>query len=304
MSEASGGGETQVNISNQLAWLVPNFDPSRDDLQMYQQKVEMVLSVWPEAKISELVTRLILNTTGSAFAKLQLHHQELCTNEAKSIHKLIEYLGGHWGQTGLERRFADAEKALYQCSQQSDESHDSFLARADVLWSKLKSQKLQIDDLQAYITLRGANLPSEDKKRIILDLDNTLEGKLTINRVREAVRMLGTSFFQEMTGQARKNQKTKVYDSNTLMMEDLEQHGDHEDPVNTAHAEDWHEDEVIEALLAEGDDDAIFVADFEAAASEVLQTTKSGDAFGIYGWLRASGVSTCRWRIYLKSPEK
>ena len=272
MSEASGGGETQVNISNQLASLVPNFDPSKDDLQMYQQKVEMVLSVWPEAKISELVTRLILNTTGSAFAKLQLHHKELCTNEAKSIHKLIEYLGGHWGQTGLERRFADAEKALYQCSQQSDESHDSFLARADVLWSKLKSQKLQIDDLQAYITLRGANLPSEDKKRIILDSDNTLEGKLTINRVREAVRMLGTSFFQEMTGQARKNQKTKVYDSNTLMMEDLEHHGDHEDPVNAAHAEDWHEDEVIEALLAEGDDDAIFVADFEAAASEVLQT--------------------------------
>ena len=272
MSEASGGGETQVNISNQLASLVPNFDPSKDDLQMYQRKVEMVLSVWPEAKISELVTRLILNTTGSAFAKLQLHHKELCTNEAKSIHKLIEYLGGHWGQTGLERRFADAEKALYQCSQQSDESHDSFLARADVLWSKLKSQKLQIDDLQAYITLRGANLPSEDKKRIILDSDNTLEGKLTINRVREAVRMLGTSFFQEMTGQARKNQKTKVYDSNTLMMEDLEHHGDHEDPVNAAHAEDWHEDEVIEALLAEGDDDAIFVADFEAAASEVLQT--------------------------------
>jgi hypothetical protein len=272
MSEASGGGETQVNISNQLASLVPNFDPSKDDLQMYQRKVEMVLSVWPEAKISELVTRLILNTTGSAFAKLQLHHKELCTNEAKSIHKLIEYLGGHWGQTGLERRFADAEKALYQCRQQSDESHDSFLARADVLWSKLKSQKLQIDDLQAYITLRGANLPSEDKKRIILDSDNTLEGKLTINRVREAVRMLGTSFFQEMTGQARKNQKTKVYDSNTLMMEDLEHHGDHEDPVNAAHAEDWHEDEVIEALLAEGDDDAIFVADFEAAASEVLQT--------------------------------
>ena len=272
MSEASEGGETQVNISNQLASLVPNFDPSKDDLQMYQQKVEIVLSVWPEAKISELVTRLILNTTGSAFAKLQLHHKELCTNEAKSIHKLIEYLGGHWGQTGLERRFADAEKALYQCSQQSDESHDSFLARADVLWSKLKSQKLQIDDLQAYITLRGANLPSEDKKRIILDSDNTLEGKLTINRVREAVRMLATSFFQEMTGQARKNQKTKVYDSNTLMMEDLEHHGDHEDPVNAAHAEDWHEDEVIEALLAEGDDDAIFVADFEAAASEVLQT--------------------------------
>ena len=174
MSETSGGtvqSDAQGGISNQLASLVPNFDPAKDDLQMYQQKVEMVLSVWPQSKISELVTRLILNTAGSAFAKLQLHHSELCTHDAKSVHKLIEHLGGHWEQTGLEKRFADAEKALFQCSQQSDESHDSFLARADVLWSKLKSQKLQIDDLQAYITLRGAQLPSEDKKRIILDSD-------------------------------------------------------------------------------------------------------------------------------------
>ena len=71
MFETSGGAEAQVNIPNQLASLVPSFDPSKDELQMYQQKVEMVLSVWPPSKISELVTRLILNTTGSAFGKLQ-----------------------------------------------------------------------------------------------------------------------------------------------------------------------------------------------------------------------------------------
>ena len=219
MAESSGG-DGQGNIPNQLASLVPSFDPSKDDLQMYQQKVQMVLTVWPPNRISELVTRLILNTSGSAFAKLQLHHTELSTNETKSVHKLIEHLGGHWGQTGLERRFSDAEKALYQCNQQTDESHDSYLARADVLWSKLASQKLQMEDLQAYITLRGASLTSDDKKRIILDSDQSLDGKLTISRVREAVRMLGTSFFQEMTGQGRKTVKTKVYDSNVLLTEE------------------------------------------------------------------------------------
>ena len=52
--------------------------------------------------------------------------------------------------------------------------------------------------------------------------------------------MLGTSFFQEMTGQARKNQKTKVYDSHTLMMEDGDTHGEHDEPVNAAHGGDWH----------------------------------------------------------------
>ena len=271
MAESSGG-DGQGNIPNQLASLVPSFDPSKDDLQMYQQKEQMVLTVWPPNRISELVTRLILNTSGSAFAKLQLHHTELSTNETKSVHKLIEHLGGHWGQTGLERRFSDAEKALYQCNQQTDESHDSYLARADVLWSKLASQKLQMEDLQAYITLRGASLTSDDKKRIILDSDQSLDGKLTISRVREAVRMLGTSFFQEMTGQGRKTVKTKVYDSNVLLTEDQETSGDMDDQVHQVQHEDFDEDEMIETLLAEGDNDAAFVADYEAAASELLQS--------------------------------
>lgn len=271
MSEASGG-EPSGGISNQLATLVPSFDPSKDDLQVYQQKVQLVLSVWPANRVSELVTRLILNTTGSAFAKLQLHHEELGTNDAKSVQKLIEYLGGQWGKTSLEKRYADAEKALFQCSQQADESTDSYLARADVLWSKLKTQKLQIDDLQAYITLRGALLSSDDKKRIILDSDSSLEGKLTIVRVQEAVRLLGTSFFQEMTGLGKKLNKAKAYDSANLVAEDSMVHGDHDDQVHTALTEEWTEDDILEVLLAEGDEDAVFITDFESAASEILQS--------------------------------
>ena len=56
------------------------------------------------------------------------------------------------------------------------------------------------------------------------------------------------------------------------MVEDGDLPGEHDEPINTVQGEDWHEDEMIEALLAEGDYNAIFVADFEAAASEVLQT--------------------------------
>ena len=88
-------------------------------------------------------------------------------------------MGGHWGKTELERGYSNAEKALFQCSQQSDESHDSYLARADVLWTRLMTQKLSLDDLQAYVTLRGSALSSEDKKRVIIDSDNSLEGNLT-----------------------------------------------------------------------------------------------------------------------------
>ena len=117
-------------------------------MQVYQQQVQLVFSLWPPTKISELVTRLILNTTGPAFAKLQLHREELCINDEKGVKLLMELLGGHWGQIGLERRYSDAEKALFQCSQHADESNDSFLGRADILWTRLLSQKMQSEDLQ------------------------------------------------------------------------------------------------------------------------------------------------------------
>ena len=97
-SDGSVGTEqATTGISSQLAFLVPTFDPSKDDMQVYQQKVQLVFSVWPPPKISELITRLILNTTGSAFAKLQLHQEELCVNDEKGIKLFIELLGGHWG---------------------------------------------------------------------------------------------------------------------------------------------------------------------------------------------------------------
>lgn len=280
-TEASelGGG----SISTQLAHLVPSFDPSKDDLQLYQQKVQLVFAVWPPSKISELITRLILNTSGTAFSKLQLHQVELCVNEEKGIRRLIELLGGHWGRTSLERRYADAEKALFQCSQLGDESHDSYLARADVLWTRLMTQKLSLEDLQAYVTLRGAQLSHEDKKRVIIDSDNSLEGKLTMVKVSESIRMLGTTFFQEMTGANKKGVKAKVYDQSLLVAEDVEHSGDHEDSIHATGHDEVAEDEFIENLAHEGDEDAVFVADFETAATDVVQADEDlAAAFSMY----------------------
>ena len=44
-----------------------------------------------------------------------------------------------------------------------DETNDSYLARADVLWQELLNKEMKIEELQAYITLRGWNLSGEDK---------------------------------------------------------------------------------------------------------------------------------------------
>ena len=88
---------SSTGVSNQLATLVPTFDPAKDDVTVYGQKVQLVLAAWPKTKISELVTRLILNCQGSAFQKLQLHHAELLTGDEASVAKLVEILGGTWG---------------------------------------------------------------------------------------------------------------------------------------------------------------------------------------------------------------
>ena len=118
METSSGGGTASTSndggmVPNQLAILVPTFDPSRDDIDTWTKKVELLVHAWPEGKTIELVTRLILGCSGSAFQKLQLHQAELLKNDRKVIPRLVELLGGQWGRVPLERTYESAEKALF-----------------------------------------------------------------------------------------------------------------------------------------------------------------------------------------------
>ena len=265
----AGGGETagstsSSTVSSQLAYLVPSFDPSKDDLLVYQQKVELITAAWPPDKYVELITRLVLNCQGSAFQKLQIHHSELINNDRKSIERLIELLGGSWGRIPLEKQFDEAEQALFHCHQKVDESNDSYLARSEILWSKLLARKIRMEDIQAFIVLRGSTLAAEDKKRVILESDKEQSGSLTMKRVAESIRLLGASFFMDVTGQKRG--KTKVYDQTALMMEDQN------DINETMVTEEITEEEFVEALIADGEDsDAALIADFESTAQDLLQ---------------------------------
>ena len=245
----TGTGETgsTANVSSQLAYLVPTFDAAKDDMLIYQQKVELVTAAWPKDKYIELVTRLILNCQGSAFQKLQLHQAELLTNDVTSVQKLITILGGNWGRIPLEKQFDDAEQALFHCQQRADESNDAYLARSDILWSRLLSRKMSIEDLQAFIVLRGSTLGPDDKKRVILEGDQAATGKLTIKKVGESIRLLGASFFMDVTGQ--KKLRTKVYDQTALTVEEVQ------DQSENYHTEDLTEEDYIEVMIAEGEDE-------------------------------------------------
>ena len=169
MSEASGGGERVGTVPKELASLVPGFDPSSDNVEIWTSKVELLLNTWPTDKLNELATRLILCCQGTAYQKLQLLRGEVLTGSEKGIQRLVEVVGGTWGQIPLEKKFELAEKALYRSSQKADESAESYLSRCDVTWTELLSKKVDLKELQAYIVLRGSKLGSEDKKRVIVE---------------------------------------------------------------------------------------------------------------------------------------
>ena len=266
MSQASTTADSGLGVTNQLASLVPAFDPSVDDIIIYQQKVELVAAAWPKQRLTELVTRLILGCKGSAFQKLQLHQAELLSGEMKAVHKLVELLGGHWGKIPLQTQYQDAERALFETHQHQDESNDSYIARADILWSRLLSRKMDISELQAYILLRGSLLATEEKKRVILESEK--DGKLTVEKVTDAIRTLGAVFFQEMTGQ-KKATRTKVYDQANLTMDATVD--DPQESESALNATEDTLDDFIEEMVHEGDTDALLIADYEQAMAETLQ---------------------------------
>jgi hypothetical protein len=194
-SDGSGGTVTGM-VPNQLAMLVPTFNPATDSVDMWTQKVEMLVLAWPENKIQELATRLVLGCQGTAFQKLQLHRSEVLANDPKCIQKIVEIVGGIWGQVPLEQKFELAERALYRTQQKSDETSDSYLARMDVTWTELLAKKLSLSELQAYVTLRSSRLSSEDKKRVIVESGAETGGQLESRKVSAAIRMLGSIFFK------------------------------------------------------------------------------------------------------------
>ena len=231
---SSGGEATGIGVSNQLASLVPSLDPGVDDLLIYQQKVELVYAAWPRAKTTELVTRLIFGCNGSAFAKLQLHQTELLDGSEKSVQRLVELLGGSWGKIPLELQYQDAGRALFETVQKAEEANESYLARADVLWSRLLSRRMSLEDLQAYILLRGSLLSSEEKKKVILESEQ--DGKLSVKRVTTAIRTLGANFFMDLTNQ-KKNARTKIYDQTALYSETIPET---EEPDQAFQVQGWN----------------------------------------------------------------
>lgn len=160
MGEQSGGSGSAGSIPNHLAILVPSFDPATDDVLEWSNKVTLLLQAWPSDKYRELATRLILNSKGSAFQKLNLHQKEILVNEADGVKKLVELVGGSWGQVPLKKQFDLVEKAVWRGIQKNDESGDSYINRMDVVWTELLARHLDMSQLKAYVLQKTKNVSS------------------------------------------------------------------------------------------------------------------------------------------------
>ena len=83
------------------------------------------------------------------------------------VQQMLEDLGGNWGKVKLQEKFEPAEQALWTVVQGAQESNDSYLGRARVAWSELKSKGIDLEELEAYARPRHCTLTPEDKKQII-----------------------------------------------------------------------------------------------------------------------------------------
>ena len=177
----------------------------------------------------------------------------------------MELLGGHWGKIPLQTQYQDAEHALFETPQHQDESNDSYIARADILWSRLLDQKMDISEVQAYILLRGSLLSIEEKKRVVLESEK--DGKLTVERVTDAIRNPKSSVLSGITGQ-KKGTRTKVYEHANLALDaSVDDRNDHEAALNAA---DDIVDDFIEEMIQEGDSDALLISGYEQAMTKTL----------------------------------
>ena len=261
--EGSQGAGTGTS---HLPWhLIPSFKPG-DDINEYTRRLEFLANVWPTEHLAQLAPRACLQAEGAAFQKLvRLDPNKLKVQSLDGIKLVVSTLGGTWGQSKTEHKYERFERAIYSTIQKSDETYSSYVARHEVQYEDMLALGATLEEMRAYILLRNSGLDPDDKKRIIVDAQGTLE----YSKIVSAIQLLGSRFFGEVqSGSSKASVRTKNYDVNHVDIFDEEAHHvgfeipSHEEP---------DEEQIIDVLLAEGDEDALILQQFEEALIDSLQ---------------------------------
>ena len=259
-----------------LPWQqIPKFTPGVTDVEDYTKRMEFLKELWPVEHLALLGPRAALQVEGSAFQKVRrIAPDKLRSNDGVKL--LVEALGGAWGRTAVEDKYYHFEQAMFQTNQKADESNDSYIARHDAHFEELISKNVTIEEIRAYVLLRHSQLSAEDKKKVVIEAKGNLSYADTVR----AVRLLGSKFFTELQSRGassagRPAERSKVYDTNFTE----EDGGEEADAFLAADSED---DLWIAHMCEMGDEDAIYVAEFEDQIIEAVQDSELAPIYTAY----------------------
>ena len=74
----------------------------------------------------------MLGCKGTAYQELRLDRTEILVNDPNGLRKLVELVGGTWGQIPLEKKYEIVEKAVFRT--QHNPMKQVTLSSVEVTW--------------------------------------------------------------------------------------------------------------------------------------------------------------------------
>ena len=258
MAGASGTAEGGPEERSGHSWsILPTFDPSVDDPKEYSDKIRFLHSICPPKDKPMLAPRLALLMKGTAWAQVKNLDGSKLSDPDGGVKLLLSAVSS-WEESAELQTYEKFERALYRVVQKPDESVFSYVNRMNVAFNEIANVTLQ--EVQAFIMLRQSVLNGEDKKRVL----SMTGGELKAKKVEASMRQLAPKI---LVGNAGNEGKKKVYPVNLM---------EEEDDINAptfVTEEDYVPDEeaVLQALIENGDEDALMVSEFEDQLIEACQ---------------------------------
>ena len=188
MSESSEG---TTNVPNQLAILVPSYDPSKDDLQVYSQKVMLLLgglaygkihrtSYSPDSEqqwISFQEVAITPDRGDSEWPKINSENPRAVGKATGVRLTLSNAMSMPRGRcTGANKNPMKAQTVFWR-----------ELTSCGQNWIAVSFNSVICKPMSLFVDRRYL---AEDKKRVLLDADAANKGSLTVDKVSSAIRML------------------------------------------------------------------------------------------------------------------
>ena len=279
-----------------LPWQqVPRFTPGVTNVDEYSQRLKFLKELWPAEHLQHLAPRAALMVEGAAFHKISRIAPDKLRS-ADGVKLLVESLGGSWGKTAVEEKYHYFEQAMFQVAQKTDESNDSYISRHDAAFEELLARKVSLEEIRAYILLRHSLLSPDDKKRVVVEAKGDLKYQDTV----KSIRLLGSKFFSEFQQRGsghRGSERSKVYDVNATFEEDQSEE------IHMTEDDD-HDEDILVMFLNQGDEDAVYITEFEDSIVEAVQESTLAPVFTSYTEARQRLRDKAKARGYFKPKGK